>query len=94
MLQAAETIYPSVQLGVHLDHGDEETCYDCIDSGFYSSVMIDASSKTLEENIAITQQVVSMAHARGVCVEAELGRIFSADTMETESDESPVVSGS
>ena len=60
---------------VHLDHGDSfETCKSCIDGGF-SSVMIDASSKPLEENIAITKKVVDYAHDRGVVVEAELGTL-------------------
>jgi len=60
---------------VHLDHGDEETCYDCIDSGFYSSVMIDASHEDFDENIAITKRVVDRAHAKGISVEAELGKL-------------------
>ena len=59
----------------HLDHGDEETCYDCIESGFYSSVMIDASSFPFEENVAITRRVVDRAHASSVSVEAELGQL-------------------
>ena len=58
---------------VHLDHGDSfEICKSCIDGGF-SSVMIDASSKSFEENIAITKKVVEYAHDHGVVVEAELG---------------------
>ena len=60
---------------MHLDHGDEATCYDCIDSNFYSSVMIDASSQPYEENIAITRRVVEAAHAKGIVVEAELGML-------------------
>lgn len=64
---------------VHLDHGDSfEVCKSCIDGGF-SSVMIDASSKSFEENIAITKQVVEYAHARGVVVEAELGRLAGVE---------------
>lgn len=64
---------------VHLDHGDSfEVCKSCIDGGF-SSVMIDASSKSFEENIAITKQVVDYAHARGVVVEAELGRLAGVE---------------
>jgi fructose-bisphosphate aldolase class II len=58
-----------------LDHGDEEAAYDCIDSGFYSSVMIDASHHPFEENVAITRRVVERAHAKGVSVEAELGQL-------------------
>ena len=60
---------------VHLDHGDSfELCKSCIDGGF-TSVMIDASSKSFEDNIAVTKQVVEYAHAHGVVVEAELGTL-------------------
>ncbi len=75
IIRTAETIFPEAIFAVHLDHGDEATCYDCIDSGFYSSVMIDASHETFEENIAITRRVVDRAHARGISVEAELGML-------------------
>ena len=75
MIRTAEEIFPEAIFAVHLDHGDEETCYDCIDSGFYSSVMIDASHEDFEENIAITKRVVDRAHAKGISVEAELGRL-------------------
>jgi fructose-bisphosphate aldolase, class II len=43
LIQTAKDIWPEAIFAVHLDHGDEDTCYDCIDSGFYGSVMIDAS---------------------------------------------------
>ena len=75
IIRAAEEMYPDAIFAVHLDHGDEETCYDCIESGFYSSVMIDASHEPFEENIAITRRVVERAHARGLSVEAELGQL-------------------
>jgi len=75
MIRAAEEMYPEAIFAVHLDHGDEETCYDCIDSGFYSSVMIDASHHPFAENVAITRRVVERAHAKGVSVEAELGML-------------------
>jgi fructose-bisphosphate aldolase class II len=75
IILAAEEIYPETIFAVHLDHGDEETCYDCIDSGFYSSVMIDASHAPFEENVAITKRVVERAHAKGLSVEAELGKL-------------------
>ena len=65
MIRAAEDIFPEAVFAVHLDHGDEETCYSCIDSGFYSSVMIDASHAPFEENIAITRRVVDRAHDKG-----------------------------
>ncbi len=64
-----------IPIAMHLDHGaDFEICKDCIDVGF-TSVMIDASSKPWEENIAITKKVVEYAHAHGVVVEAELGKL-------------------
>jgi fructose-bisphosphate aldolase class II len=75
IIRSAEEIFPEAIYAVHLDHGDEKTCYDCIDSGFYSSVMIDASHDPLEENIAITRRVVDRAHAKGLSVEAELGML-------------------
>ena len=75
MIRAADEIFPDAVFAVHLDHGDEQTCYDCIDSGFYSSVMIDASSLPFEENIATTKRVVEAAHAKGLVVEAELGQL-------------------
>jgi fructose-bisphosphate aldolase class II len=75
IIRTAEEIFPDAIFAVHLDHGDEETCYDCIDSGFYSSVMIDASHESFENNVAITRRVVDRAHAKGISVEAELGML-------------------
>lgn len=75
IIRSAEQIFPEAVFAVHLDHGDEATCYDCIDSGFYSSVMIDASHDPFEENVAITKRVVDRAHAKGISVEAELGML-------------------
>ena len=75
MIRTANEVFPEVIFAVHLDHGTEEACYDCIDSGFYSSVMIDASHHDLAENIAITKRVVDRAHAKGIVVEAELGQL-------------------
>ena len=75
MIRSADAIFPEAIFAVHLDHGDEETCYDCIDSGFYSSVMIDASHYPFDENVAITKRVADRAHARGISVEAELGQL-------------------
>ncbi|GAB4111870.1 MAG: class II fructose-1,6-bisphosphate aldolase [Acidobacteriota bacterium] len=75
MIRTADEIFPEAVFAVHLDHGDEATCYDCIDSGFYSSVMIDASHEPFEKNVEITKRVVDYAHARGVVVEAELGML-------------------
>lgn len=68
-----------LDIALHLDHGDSfELCKQCIDDGF-TSVMIDASHHSFEENIAITKQVVDYAHARGVVVEAELGRLAGVE---------------
>src|ERR1051325_10351725 len=75
IIRSAEVIFPEAVFAVHLDHGDEETCYDCISSGFYSSVMIDASHESFEENIAITKRVVDRGHEKGISVEAELGQL-------------------
>ncbi len=75
LIRAADQIFPEAIFAVHLDHGDEQTCYDCINSGFYSSVMIDASHEDFETNIAITRRVVEAAHAKGIVVEAELGQL-------------------
>lgn len=75
MIRAADELFPEAIFAVHLDHGDEETCYNCIESGFYSSVMIDASHEDFEENVAITKRVVDAAHAKGIVVEAELGQL-------------------
>ena len=75
MIRAADQVFPDAIFAVHLDHGDEQTCYDCIESGFYSSVMIDASHEDFETNIATTKRVVDAAHAKGISVEAELGQL-------------------
>ena len=75
LVEAAVIECPEIPIALHLDHGDSfETCKSCIDGGF-TSVMIDASSKSFEENIAITKRVVEYAHDHGVVVEAELGSL-------------------
>ena len=75
LVEAAVLECPDIPVALHLDHGDSfETCKSCIDGGF-TSVMIDASSKSFEENIAITRKVVEYAHDHGVVVEAELGSL-------------------
>ena len=62
-------------IALHLDHGDSfELCKDCIDSGF-TSVMIDGSKYSFEDNIALTRQVVEYAHAHDICVEGELSTL-------------------
>jgi fructose-bisphosphate aldolase class II len=75
IIRTAEGMFPEAIFAVHLDHGDEESCYDCIASGFYSSVMIDASHESFEKNIEITKRVVDRAHQKGISVEAELGQL-------------------
>jgi fructose-bisphosphate aldolase class II len=75
LILSAEKVFPDAVFAVHLDHGDEETCYDCINSGFYSSVMIDASHESFDKNVEITKRVVDAAHAKGLVVEAELGQL-------------------
>jgi len=75
LIRSAEKVYPEAIFAVHIDHGDEQTCYDAIDSGFYSSVMIDASHEDFDNNIAATRRVVEAAHAKGIVVEAELGML-------------------
>lgn len=75
MIRTAEDVFPEAIFAVHLDHGTEDVCYECIDSGFYSSVMIDASHESFDENIATTRRVVERAHERGISVEAELGML-------------------
>ena len=70
---------PDIPIALHLDHGDSfELCKSCIDGGF-TSVMIDASSKSFEDNIALTRKVVEYAHDHGVVVEAELGTLAGVE---------------
>ena len=69
----------NIDLALHLDHGaDFEICKACIDGGF-TSVMIDGSHHTFEDNIAVTKKVVEYAHAHGVVVEGELGRLAGVE---------------
>jgi len=75
LVEAAVAENPDVPMALHLDHGpDFETCKACIDGGF-TSVMIDGSSLSFEENIALSKKVVEYAHDHGVVVEAELGTL-------------------
>ena len=79
MVEAAVEENPQIPIALHLDHGDTfELCKSCIDGGF-TSVMIDASSKSFEDNIALTKQVVEYAHDHGVVVEAELGTLAGVE---------------
>ncbi len=65
IIKAADEIFPETVVAVHLDHGDLPTALDCIESGFYSSVMIDASHEPLEENIRITPPGGALLPTRG-----------------------------
>ena len=87
LVEAAVIECPEIPIVLHLDHGDSfETCKSCIDGGF-TSVMIDASSKPFDENIAITRKVVEYAHDHGVVVEAELGALAGVeDEVSVEAD--------
>ena len=74
-LVEAAIIETDLPIALHLDHGDTfELCKSCIDGGF-TSVMIDGSHHSYEDNIALTKKVVEYAHAHGVVVEGELGRL-------------------
>jgi ketose-bisphosphate aldolase len=78
---------PTVPTVLHLDHAFEIAVIEqAIEAGF-TSVMIDQSAKPLEENIAVSAEVVRLAHARNVSVEAELGKIGTTDFVETDEDE-------
>ena len=75
MVEAAVEEHPEIPIAIHLDHGpDFATCKMCVDSGF-TSVMFDGSKYDFEENIRLTKEVVDYAHAHGVVVEAELGKL-------------------
>ena len=74
-LVEAAILDTDLPIALHLDHGDDfEICKSCIDGGF-TSVMIDGSKHSFEENIALTKKVVEYAHAHGVVVEGELGKL-------------------
>ena len=75
LVEAAVIECPDIPIVLHLDHGpDFETCKACIDGGF-TSVMIDGSSKSFQDNITLTKKVVEYAHDHGVVVEGELGTL-------------------
>ena len=75
LLEAALELHPEIPMVLHLDHGaDFAVCKDCVDNGF-TSVMIDYSGHSFEENIEESRRVAEYAHERGVVVEAELGTL-------------------
>jgi fructose-bisphosphate aldolase class II len=73
IITAASKIYPDAVFAIHLDHGNIEHATQCIKSGGYNSVMIDASHETFEKNITLTGEIVEKAHQKNITVEAELG---------------------
>jgi len=76
-----------VPLTMHLDHGEDfDTASKCVDAGF-TSVMIDGSFLKFDENVALTKQVVSIAHPKGVSVEAELGKLAGVEERSVEEKE-------
>ncbi len=78
-LVEAAILDTGLDICLHLDHGEDfEICKKCVDDGF-TSVMIDGSKHPFEENIAITKEVVEYAHAHGVVVEAELGKLAGVE---------------
>ena len=87
VIRAADEVFPKAIFAVHLDHGDEDTCYECVESGFYSSVMIDASHEEFEKNIEVTKRVVDAAHKKNIVVEAELGQLGGVEEHVTVDEE-------
>ena len=86
-LVEAAIIETGVPIALHLDHGENfDICKACVDGGF-SSVMIDGSKYSFEDNIALTKQVVDYAHSKGVVVEGELGRLSGIEDAVNVSDE-------
>ena len=79
LVEAAIEECPDIPIALHLDHGaDFEICKSCVDNGF-TSVMIDASSMSFDDNVEVTKKVVEYAHAHGVVVEAELGTLAGVE---------------
>ena len=78
LVKTAAQLAP-VPIAMHLDHGEDfDTAAKCVDAGF-TSVMIDGSFLKFEENVALTTRVVSVAHPKGVSVEAELGKLAGVE---------------
>lgn len=73
MIASAARIYPNTVYAIHMDHGYEEHIFEGIESGGYTSVMIDASHDSFEKNVQRTKAVVEKAHSKNISVEAELG---------------------
>ncbi len=87
IIDAASHLYPETDYAIHLDHGNPEHCKDAIQSGGYDSVMIDASHESFMKNIAITSEIVKMAHDNNMAVEAELGVLSGMEDDMTVNDD-------
>jgi fructose-bisphosphate aldolase class II len=86
LVKTAAQLVP-VPMTMHLDHGEDfDTAAKCVDAGF-TSVMIDGSFLTFDENVILTKRVVSIAHPRGVSVEAELGKLAGVEERSVEEKE-------
>jgi len=86
LVKTAAQLAP-VPLAMHLDHGEDfDTAAKCVVAGF-SSVMIDGSFLSFEENVALTKRVIGVAHAKGVSVEAELGKLAGVEERSVEEKE-------
>lgn len=88
IIVSAAKVYPEVRFSVHLDHGNTSHCLEGIASGYYDSVMIDASHFSFEKNIMTTREVAAAARRQGVAVEAELGVLSGVeDHLSVEDDD-------
>jgi fructose-bisphosphate aldolase class II len=91
MTKTLSNRYPHIPVALHLDHGTTvESCINVIKAGF-TSVMIDASHHSFEENVAMTREVVEIAHKSGIGVEAELGRLMGIEDNIVVSDRDAVL---
>ena len=85
--RVVDELNPQIPIALHLDHTKTlSVIEEAMDAGF-TSVMIDASEMEFDDNVAVTQKVVAMAHPRNITVEAELGKIGTTDFVETDTDE-------
>ncbi len=86
VLRVVDACDITIPYSIHLDHSWDRTLFEQVIAAGFTSVMIDASAKPLADNIAATREIVELALPLGISVEAELGRIFSTDKLETDSD--------
>lgn len=84
--RAFDEVRPTVPVVLHLDHTFELRVVEAAIDAAFTSVMIDGSARPFEENVAVSREAAELAHARGVSIEAELGKIGTTDFVETEDD--------